>query len=81
MTELPKLSWSLTEVAEAIGGRCTDRWLRDRINAGELVGIRVSRELRMTRKDIDEAVELLHTEQTAGLTNGARRHIKKGKAS
>lgn len=74
---LPQLSYSLDEVAAAIGGRCTARWLADRINSDELPAIRVSRQLRMTRDDIDEAMHLLRAEQGSGLTNGSRRHIER----
>lgn len=67
---------SLEEAAERIGGRCTARWLADKIRAREIPAVRINRELRMTEAHIAEALELLTVETSDGLTPGSRRRLK-----
>lgn len=78
MTDQPaKLTYSLDEAAERIGGRCTARWLADRIRDRQLPAVRISRELRMTDANLAEALTLLAVESSDGLTRTSRRKIQK----
>ncbi|WP_423487929.1 DNA-binding protein [Mycobacteroides sp. PCS013] len=60
MTTLPRVeTFSLTEVADAAlpkHWKHPERWLRERLNRGELVGYRVGRDWRLTREQLDALI-------------------------
>ncbi|AMU73084.1 MULTISPECIES: helix-turn-helix domain-containing protein [Mycobacteroides] len=52
-------TFSLTEVADAAlpkHWKHPERWLRERLNRGELVGYRLGREWRFTREQLDALI-------------------------
>jgi len=72
------LTYSTAEAAAIIP--CKERWLLDQLRAGRFPGRKISREWRMTRDDIDRAIEIssvatrLHPIDT--LAPESRRRIK-----
>jgi len=75
MTE--SLTYSLDEAANKIGGRCSARWLADKIRDRQIPAVRISRELRMTDANIAEALTLLAVESSDGLTAGSRKRLNR----
>jgi hypothetical protein len=69
------LTYSLDEAANRIGGRCTARWLADKIRDRQIPAVRISRELRMTDANIAEALTLLAVESSDGLTSRSRKRL------
>lgn len=53
-----KLTYSTAEAAAMIP--CGESWLIDQLRAGRFPGVKIQRKWRMTRADIEAAVEACH---------------------
>lgn len=77
MDNTESLTYSLEEAAAKIGGKCTARWLADKIRERQIPAVRVVRELRMTDENIREALTLLAVESSDGLTSRSRKRLNR----